>query len=410
MTTPTPALLESNAASTAPPSPVAADLFALTDEQILDIQPDAPVAQPLLAVPGVSNSPDQPVQAAATVPEPPPWLADLMNDPQAGNEARDLWNGVQQSRNEAAAYREVFARPEEARAAADRARSLEEIDAAFFGGAGKSPQEISAGRNALAQRMLHEDPAAFREMVFAGLRALESSAQSSVTAPVGARHAVPALPEPEQAQLAAYSAFEKSANEDLERSVGTAIQRSLDQALPSLGKRDDAAPVGARHAVPLHARLQQAVRDDVESALKSDTQLGEQLARVLSARRFDETTRSQVVRLINDRAQQLVPVATRRIIQDWTQTTFAAHRGAVGPGGPALSAGAAAQPPRSPASGASTQSRAANSSASTPFISAKAAAANRAEESVAPTHRTATRPHGRPVDYARLSDEQILEL
>lgn len=349
------------------------------------------------------------------LPEPPPWLADLMNDPQAGNEARDLWNGIQQSRNEAAAYREVFARPEEARAAADRARSLEEIDAAFFGGAGKSAQEISAGRTALAQRMLQQDPAAFREMVFAGLRALESSAQSSVmSAPVGARHAVPVLPEPEHAQLAAYTAFEKSANEDLERSVGAAIQHSLQQALP-VAQTILSAPPGVNSSAEarlpaLQQRLAAAVRDDVESALKSDTQLGEQLARVLSARRFDETTRSQVVRLINDRAQQLVPVATRRIIQDWTQTTFAAHRRAVGPGGPASSAGAAAAPQRSPASGASTQSRVANSNASAPSISAKAAAANRAEESVALTHRTTTRPHGRPVDYARLSDEQILEL
>ena len=369
-----------------------------------------------------------------------------MNDPQAGNEARDLWDGVQQARNEAAAYREVFSKPEEARAAADRAHALEEIDAAFFGGAGKSAEEISSGRAALAQRMLREDPAAFREMVFAGLRALESSA-NDVAAPAsnhalnvvqgfspasssvphaglkpGTTQPAPAMTEAQHAQLAAYRTFEKSANEDLERNVGAAIQHSLQQALPvaqtplhppanSAGGILSARPgvnSAAQARLPaLHQRLAAAVRDDVESALKSDTQLGEQLAHILSARRFDETARSQVVRLINDRAQQLVPVATRRIIQDWTQTTFAAH---VGPGGPAPSAGAAAQPQRSPASGASTQSRAAHSHASPPAISTKAAAADRAEQSVALTHRTTTRPHGRPVDYARLSDEQILDL
>ena len=39
-----------------------------------------------------------------------------MDDPQSGGEAQDLWNGVQQARLEAAAYREVFAKPEDARA------------------------------------------------------------------------------------------------------------------------------------------------------------------------------------------------------------------------------------------------------------------------------------------------------
>ena len=412
MITPASSLTPPSALET--PSPSAADLFALTDEQILDIQPDAPVAQPLLAVHDVSNSPDHPGQAIS---EPPPWLADLMNDPQAGSEARDLWNGVQQSRSEAAAYREVFSKPEEARAAAERAHSLEEIDAAFFGGAGKSPQEISIGRAALAQRMLREDPAAFREMVFAGLRALEEvnvappfrAASAPVDAPAASYNAA------QDAQLAAYRTFEKSANDELERSVGTAIQRSLEQALP-VAQTILSAPSGtaspAQARLPaLQQRLAAAVRDNVESALKSDTQLGEQLARVLSARLFDEATRSQVVRLINDRAQQLVPVATRRIIQDWTQTTFAAHRPGtvVGPGGPAPFAGTSARTAEgNSASGASTPSRAANSHAPAPAISAKAAAANRAQESL--THRTAAPPHGRAVDYARLSDEQILDL
>src|SRR5437763_1776977 len=56
----------------------------------------------------------QPSSHQAT--EPPPWLAAQMRDPWSGDEARELWNGVQQARQEAAAYREVFAKPEDARA------------------------------------------------------------------------------------------------------------------------------------------------------------------------------------------------------------------------------------------------------------------------------------------------------
>jgi hypothetical protein len=100
-----------------------------------------------------------------------------MKDPWGGEEAREFWDGVQQARSEAAAYRAAFATPEdaralkelypggvsEARAAAERARLLDEVDRAYFGTAGNSPEQLSASRAQLAQRMLREDPAAFRE-------------------------------------------------------------------------------------------------------------------------------------------------------------------------------------------------------------------------------------------------------
>src|SRR5438552_15036498 len=106
-----------------------------------------------------------------------------MKDSWSGEEARELWDGVQQARQEAAAYRAAFATPEDARAlkelypggvnearsAAESAKTLDDIDRAFFGAAGKSPLEVSASREQLAQQMLREDPGAFREMVFAGL-------------------------------------------------------------------------------------------------------------------------------------------------------------------------------------------------------------------------------------------------
>ncbi len=194
------------------------ELFALTDEQILEIAPQHEVSgtetveQPLLAVPtqtaGTSHphsatpqnssatSPHSPeatgqgAQAGVPVlPEPPAWLAAQMKDPWSGEEARDLWNGVLQARQEAAAYRSAIATPEdakalkelypggvnEARAAADRARLLDQIDQAYFGTAGKPAEQTSAARAQLAAMMLREDPAAFREMVFAGLRVLEEA-------------------------------------------------------------------------------------------------------------------------------------------------------------------------------------------------------------------------------------------
>src|SRR5579872_5390668 len=192
------------------------DIFALTDEQILEIEPEAQditVSENVTqgdssagassgAAERDSRGPNRPEPTSASqaqsqsaqagvpvLPEPPAWLAETMNDPQRGAEARALWEGAQRAEKEAASFREVFAKPEEARAAAERARMLDDIDRAYF--AGDATQ-----RAQLAAMMLREDPAAFREMVFAGLRALEVAEHPartrSVASAVGATLGSPA--------------------------------------------------------------------------------------------------------------------------------------------------------------------------------------------------------------------------
>ncbi len=407
------------------------ELFALTDEQILEIDPEpqdvevagvAPAALPANSAERAqtirpetgttsehgarpaSSSQEQTQNAPAsiaTLPEPPAWLAETMNDPQRGTEARALWEGAQRAEREASAYREVFAKPEEARAAAERARVLDEIDRAFFTG-------DAAQRAQLAAMMMREDPAAFREMVFEGLRALEESGKpvasrsmadafgraghvsqggnNAVNSTAGANQAPTASSPAQQredaaqhAHLAAYAEFERAANEDLERSVGSAIERTLEQALPAAGQADGAA---------LKGRMAAAIRQDIEKTLQSDRQLGEQVAQILSARRLDNETRTQVVRLIGERAQQLVPGATRRALNDWTQTTLAAHRGRSARTEAASArreVAPAAPGPRVPPAGKQRE----------------AARSARIGESAASNGR---------VDYQKLSDEQILEL
>lgn len=475
---------QSTTASPTNGASTAHDLFVLTDEQILEIEPEQrasgpSVEQPLLAVPArgadttdAQSAPEQngsdassqltenmQQSAQAGVPvlsAPPAWLAAQMKDPWSGEEAKELWNGVLQARSEAAAYRAAFATPEdaralkelypgganEARAVASRARLLEEIDRAYFGVPGCSAEQAGAARADLAQHMLREDPAAFREMVFAGLRALEQAEKGSTASAnasnlprlakifatnqpneqshVGATLGSPgrdfadlsaggASPAPtpasaNEAHFAAYAAFEKAANEDLERTVGVAIARTIEQALPNLKGSNRGEGEGARHGVPLQDRLSAAVRQDVEAALKGDRQLGEQIAQILSARRFDNETRAQVVRLIDDRARQLVPSAARRVINDWTQTTLAAHRGNA-----SRADAVSGRREVEPASGQGSQQRglpAAQAGASSTVSSSQAAQTRPGAE----PHRNASRSDARRFDYRKLSDEQILDL
>jgi hypothetical protein len=434
------------------------ELFLLSDEQILEIAPDAPTAENAGAIAPaerISLSAGGDAAAAATpsvtshqspvtrhpstdratgaqpqlaVPlEPPAWLAAQMKDSWGGEEAREFWDGVQQAKSEAAAYRAAFATPEdaralkelypggvsEARAAAERGRLLEEIDRAYFGAAGNSPEQLSASRAQLAQRMLREDPAAFREMVAAGLQALQEAEQGSgaaanqTTLPrlaqvlaesrstVGAQSRHSGTPQPgnmstNDAHVAAYAAFERAANEDLERSVGGAIERTLAQALPSFEQHNTPGQAGAQRAAPLRERLAASVRADVEKALQGDRQLGEQVAQILSSRRFDSDTRAQIVRLISDRAQQLVPSAAKRVLNEWTQTTLAAHRGST--------QRADSTSPRADVAPTSIPSR--------PVASEKAPP--RRQGASISGRANATKPQ--PVNYRKLSDEQILDL
>jgi len=434
------------------------DFFALTDEQILEIEPEAQeaaVARDPWPVTreekpnGQAQANSEPAhgelrnasadektsvdaRAAANrsstehgtrstdhAPEPPPWLAAQMKDPWTGEEAKELWNGILQAKKEAADYRAAFATPEdaralkelypggvhEARAAAERARVLDDFDRAYFGTAGSSAEQTSASRAQLAAKMLREDPAAFREMVFAGLRALEQSrvrtgsdegirtSVTSVAAESGAVQTQSGLKsaptnapaqsqmEPQAAEhdarLAAYAAFEKAANEELERGVGATIDRALSQALPGR----DHAEGGA-----LRGRLAVSIRQDIESALKGDRQLGEQVAQILADRRLDDERRAQVVRLIGDRARQLVPSAAKRVLNDWTQTTLAAHRGKT------------ERTDTAPA-------RREVAPASLPAGSSASSGRDRGQDA-----NRAGRSDSRRVDYRKLSDEQILEL
>jgi hypothetical protein len=132
-----------------------------------------------------------------------------------------------------------------------------------------------------------------------------------------------------------------------------------------------------------------AVREEVEAALKSDASLGEQVARILGARRFDDAARAQVVRVIDARAQQLVPGAVKKVVGSWTTATLGARGKS-----------------RAAEAGVAARSEITGSVAPRTEKSGQNAGRNEKTEGRA-TGRAGNR--GR-VDYGKLSDEQILNL
>lgn len=420
------------------------EVFALTDERILGMEAEGLDVEANPSSVASANASQGPSTAAATAAasarddrgehnasivaqEPPAWLAREMKDPWVGDEARELWEGVQRAQRETAAYREAFGTPEDARAlkeiypggvaeakgAAERARELAEIDAVFFG-AGKPVEELRAGRTALVEKLYAQNPGAFREMVEAGVRILGAdggrsnedgrAGQDAMTLPRPLHSAAgsPNNGAQEKAShsgrddslggnaqtnvqhVQAYREFERATNAELEKSVGGAIGRAMEAALPNL-RQANAGREG--QAPPLQERLRTAVREEVETALRSDASLGEQVARVLSGRRLDESARVQVVRLIDARAQQLVPGAVRRVVGSWTQATMGARKTDVG---------------RESVDRGADERRGERA----PSSSQKNGSGNSGEE-----RNSQTAVHGVPlgrVDYRKLSDEQIL--
>jgi len=404
------------------------DVFALTDEQIVGLGNVADDNRSLAtegltaaqADSGFENSPlDRPERTASEAgPEKdkdlqvPQWLAERMQDARDGTEAKELWDGKQRAEAEVEAYREVFVSPADARAlkelypgglveaksAAARARELDGIDAAFYKG-------DAAARAQLAQKLMQQDPTAFRAMVELGVKLLDGDGKAAPsgewraadesgvpgskdsartdelavrTEEQGAGQAGIAVP-PDVAR--AYGEFEKAANVELEKSVGDTISRVMEQALPNLrassaSGREGASSFTTHDATPLRARLTSAVREEVDAALRSDRELGEQVARILAGRRFDDASRAQVVRLIDARAQQLVPGAVRRVVGSWTQATL-------GPRG-------------------NQESKAASGESSAPVRAEKTAGRVASPRTETPMLR------GRRPDYRKMSDEEIL--
>lgn len=415
------------------------EVFALTDEQILGIE-DAPEVAAETATLRDAAAPEKgrgtqgaqetenaqlrndsqqaknSQQSGSELPaDAPGWLAERMRDPWVGDEARELWDGAQRAQRDAAAYRELFPTPgdaralkeiypggvSEAKAAAERARQLEDFDAAYFGATGRPAEELSLARGQLAEKLYAQDPAAFREMVSAGVRILEgresggSGPRENGAPSVGkSQDANANHVHREQSNSASrdsvsrevadgYAGFERAANAELERSVGAAISRTIEDALPNLKKSAESAGVGGRTSVPLQERLGAAVRQEVDAALKNDAQLGEQVAKVLAGKRFGEQERGQVVRLIDARARQLVPGAVRRVVGEWTRTALTAR----GEG---------------PKSGSENIAPARSSGGENSRVVKSEDVRSRAAQ--------ATGRSGRRVDYGKLSDEQILEM
>ncbi len=304
----------------------------------------------------------------------PEWMVAAAGDPKHGAEAQRLWQEHQAFRSsfsspdEARAMKELFpGGAQEAQTLRQAAQAVDQLDAAIYSGDARAQSEVVA-------ELARANPAAFRQLfaeaekVLAGMgRAQPVSDQTptlretregwgtqpnpgasqdpsivrrpSLVAdhpsarPAGLRasespvadHPSTSLRASQSPQFdpAAYAAFERSTNDTVARDVRVAVGDTLARVLPE-GIAEGAA-----------RRIGEDIFNEIHRTLAADRTLSEQVGEILrgssreftaSGWRFGTAEQQRVAALLAERAKQLVPGVSRRVIGEWTSSVLGASR------------------------------------------------------------------------------------
>ncbi len=259
---------------------------------------------------------------------------------EANPELRRAWQDAQ-------AYRETFATPEAARAATAQLADLDRMDALFFS---RRPEDHAE----LAQVVAALDPESFASLA----QAITMQA-AAVPSPVGARYTVPgdnAWRDATHSAAPMGRHSERSVpSSPLREAPGRAVEESLLDIAASSAPATPRAPTPAQaeffHAA--NAAAVEGVLDAIESqverllpegvsksarnrvvgeiyreldtSLRSNRQLGQQMRDAFRHGSLDTDHQRAIVSLVTGRARQALPAVAKRVLNEWTSTIVAAN-------------------------------------------------------------------------------------
>jgi hypothetical protein len=238
----------------------------------------------------------------------------------ANPELRQAWQDAQ-------AYRETFATPEEARAATGLLADLDHMDALFFS---QRPEDHVA----LARAVADLDPAAFASLAKA-MNGLATETQRLRENPTGARGTAQEAINGENARpvvsnektstntgdgrggegaTAAQEEFFHATNAAAVQSVLDAIESQVERLLP------EGASKSARN------RVVGEIYRELDNTLRSNRQLSQQMREAFRSGALDADHQRAIVSLIAGRARQALPGVAKRVLNEWTSTVVAANQ------------------------------------------------------------------------------------
>ncbi|HEY6467025.1 MAG TPA: hypothetical protein VIY69_13590 [Candidatus Acidoferrales bacterium] len=207
--------------------------------------------------------------------------------------------------DEAQAYREAFATPEEASAATKIVADVRTMDALFF-------SKRSEDHAELAKMVAKVDPEAFASLakamgaVAAGGKVSERAENRAGRDEADARQTAAATHAGEQ--------LVQAANAEAVRGVIQAIEGQVERVLPQY------APRAARE------RVVGEIYRELDKALQTNPDFVKHVRNAVRSGKFDAGHQSAVVSLIVGRAKQTLPSVAKRVLNEWTSTILAANQ------------------------------------------------------------------------------------
>jgi hypothetical protein len=255
-------------------------------------------------------------EASAATSDAPHSAHDAAEIPEALRAALDANPELRRAWGDAQAYREAFATPEAARAATAQLADLGRLDALFFS---RRPEDHAE----LARAVAGLDPVAFASLAqamaaLAGKKSLREAPGQELD-----RREIPRRPENglarddnadgmASAPIASQVEFFHSTNDAAVRGVIEAIESQVERLLP------EGVSKSARN------RVVGEIYRELDTTLRSNRQLGDQMRQAFGSGALDAAHQRAIVSLVTGRARQALPAVARRVLSEWTSTLVAA--------------------------------------------------------------------------------------
>lgn len=249
---------------------------------------------------------------------------------------------LQNAWDDAAAYRKTFATPEEAKTASTKLADLDRLDAMFFSRRPEDHAELAravaaldpASFNSLAAAMaqlvstrrikdaeIHRGEASEANGKTAGAERSSQQTQprsdsnaEPIASPTGESTQQVMSPSDNRGLSAAQTQFFHSANAAAVEEVVHAIENQVERLLPEEISRS------ARN------RVVGEIYRELDTTLRSNRQLAQQMRDAFRSGALDADHQRAIVSLLAGRARQALPAVAKRVLNEWTSTIVAANQ------------------------------------------------------------------------------------
>jgi hypothetical protein len=223
---------------------------------------------------------------------------------------------LKQAWDDAQAFRESFATPEEARSATSRLADLNTMDELFFS---RNVEDHAK----LARLVAQLDPASFDSLAKAmgsiaasgdGKQSRDAEKTKAPGSQNRTERAETGEQEEQQGTSEVRRTFLESANAESVQGVLRAIEGQIDRLLPE----------GSSKAAK--QRVIGEIYRELDHSLQSNGDFGKQVRRAMRSGSQDADHKKALVSLIVGRARQALPSVAKRVMNEWTSTVVGVNR------------------------------------------------------------------------------------